>query len=250
MAPFACWIRTADRLRCASLNGQTGNTHLRPSFHTCGLPSSGQKREIQESRSNSDTSLGKEVVSTTGGASFHDAAVSICSGVTMPVFSGTERICAMRCGRVLTSSPLQFMVPGILQIRAGLNTVRSTSTLSSPAVAIPAMHRWTSPPSSTGRSIRYIICAPLPESSRIGSGQPEAASPDLILQAIEMAASCSASELDTPDTRFGSQSTRSQRRATMSVSAVVASRVMPRSRLQARANRSGLTGLTVAYAPR
>ena len=63
---------------------------------------------------------------------------------------------------------------------------------------------------------------------------------------METAASCSESELDTPDTRFGSQSTSSQRRHTMSVSAVVASLVMPRSLLQARASRSGLTGFTVA----
>ncbi len=37
----------------------------------------------------------------------------------------------------------------------------------------------------------------------MGSDQPEAESPSLILQAVEIAASCSASELETPDTRQG-----------------------------------------------
>ena len=70
----------------------------------------------------------------------------------------------------------------------------------------------------------------------MGVGQPDAARPFLILQAIDSAASCSESELEMPVARLGSQSTSSQRRSAMSESAVVGSLVMLRSRLPARAS--------------
>ena len=60
----------------------------------------------------------------------------------------------MRCGRAGMESPLQFIVPGMRQMRAGLYTVKSTLTASDEAFAISVTACCTTPPSSAGRSMR------------------------------------------------------------------------------------------------
>ena len=147
----------------------------------------------------------------------------------------------MRCGRVGILSPLQFIVPGSLQSRAGLKTVRSTFTCSEEASAIFSSTLFTSPSSSAGRLMRYVICAPLPESSITGSGQPSSERKERISFAFSRASWCSSSVLDMPDLRTASQSMSSHLLLTISLSAVAVSERF--SRLYDRARRSGVTGL-------
>ena len=104
-----------------------------------------------------------------------------------------------------------------------------------------------------GRSIRYIRCAPLPESARIGAGNPQTSVRNpVILRATSRAASCSSSVELIPAGRFGSISTASHRRSIISASAVVLASLGSRVsiRFARRERRAGLTGFRVTYIPR
>ena len=159
--------------------------------------------------------------------------------------SGAWRMCAMRCGRLGMESPLQFIVPGSRQIRAALWTVRSIFTSAEDAAAMDATHFCTRASSCVGSWMRYINCAPLPESIIKGSAQPRVARPARTSSAFATAASCSLSEEDTPEGRSASQSIKSHLRQITSASVVVGFFPAGRMRFTARASRSGLTGLTV-----
>ena len=154
----------------------------------------------------------------------------------------------MRCGRSSTGSPLQLYVPGSRQIRAGLCTV--TSILTSGVLHhLSSFFRSfsTNQPSSRGRSMRYINCAPFPESIYSGSAQSAPAKLLRISCAFASAAACSAPELEIPEGLTASQSISSQRRQRMSASVVVLwlRYSMPRRRLLDRAINALFTGFGV-----
>ena len=109
-------------------------------------------------------------------------------------------------------------------MRAGLNTVVSTSTLSSLNLSDNTFSAFSN--TATFSSVfftlkRYTRCIPFPLIALIGSLKPLS---DIKLRMVfdfSFARVSSASELLTPDIRFGSRSISSQFRAVISLSFVV-----------------------------